>query len=409
MVLGLALGVWRSFANRANAVSQLRTGWSPLEELKMWPRYLDPRGADFSPKAVTHYCIMAFVFAFSLTIMPVGILVKLVIVLALLYATAAPLLAQFFRPALPILAWVILFFNSKNIPLAMRPPITVTVLPRLEDFFFADNLSELLATNTNTFKDVLAWIPYGIIHFSFPFIVAALIFIFGPPTALNGFAFSFGYMNLTGVIIQNLLFSCAPPWYKVLHGLDKANYKMQGSPGGLARVDTLLGLDLYTTGFTNSPLIFGAMPSLHSGCSTMDAIWLTYLWPQLAPLWAFYVMWLWYSTMYLTHHYFIDVVVGSNLALFWFLVWKYSGKLPINNCFCRWDFKAIEFHNPKAEEAEFKESLGIAAYVNIDDFEMQSLPPPSEPTASTLTSSTPAPASNPRKASNRDSVDVVVN
>lgn len=405
MVFSLVKYVWKSFVNRSAEITELQTEWSPLPELEKWPLYCNPKSSEFKLKSFIHYVIMAIVFMFSLTIMPVPIIFKLVILFGLVLITTSPILAQFFRPALPVLAWVILFFNSKNIPLSMRPPITVTVLPRLEDFFFADNLSELLATNTNTVKDIIAWLPYGIIHFSFPFIVAGLIFIFGPPTALNGFAFSFGYMNLTGVIIQNLVFSCAPPWYKVLHGLEKANYKMHGSPGGLQRIDKLLGVDLYTTGFTNSPLIFGAMPSLHSGCSTMDAIWLSYMWPKLTPLWAGYVMWLWYSTMYLTHHYFIDVVVGSNLALFWFLVWKYNGKLPINNMFCRWDFKTIELHDTKAEDLEFKQSLGISTYTNIDDFEMQNLPPSS---TETQTGSTRNTTSNPRKPSNRESVDVVV-
>lgn len=383
----------------------MQRSWNPFPELSKWPDYCNPQSSDFRLKSFIHYLTMALVFIFSLTIMPVAIVLKLAILLALVFITTSPILAQFFRPSLPVLAWVILFFNSKNIPLAMRPPITVTALPRLEDFFFADNLSELLATNTNTVKDLIAWLPYGIIHFAFPFIVAGLIFIFGPPTALNGFGFSFGYMNLTGVIIQNLIFSCAPPWYKVLHGLDKANYKMKGSPGGLARIDQLFGIDLYTSGFTNSPLIFGAMPSLHSGCSTMDAIWLAYLWPKLTPLWAFYVMWLWYSTMYLTHHYFIDVVVGSNLAMFWFLVWKYSGKLPINNLFCRWDFKSIELHNVETEDAEFRNSLGVPAYTNIDDYELQSFPPSTTETQSSSNRNT---ASTARKPSNRESIDVVV-
>lgn len=391
MVFGLVTGAWQSFCARREPLVLLQSSFDPR------PAFSAAKAQVWSLQGL-HFAFLSCILAFSLTIMPVPLIVKLGLALGLVYITTAPILAQFFRPGLPVLTWVFLFFNSKNIPLWMRPPITVTVLPRLEDFFFADNLSELLATNTNTVKDIFAWLPYGIIHFSLPFIVAGLIFIFGPPTALNGFGFSFGYMNLTGVIVQNLIFSCAPPWYKVLHGLDKANYQMKGSPGGLARVDKILGLDLYTTGFTNSPLIFGAMPSLHSGCSTMDAIWLTYLWPKLAPVWCLYVMWLWYSTMYLTHHYFIDVVVGSNLALFWFLAWKFGGKLPINNLKFRWDYTKLEFHDVNKEDREFKQSLGINSYVNIDDeedtvgYELNELDP----------------ATGNRKPGNRDSVDVVV-
>ncbi|GMM29736.1 inositol phosphorylceramide synthase [Martiniozyma asiatica (nom. inval.)] len=340
-----------------NQLTQLQWGLNPKPQLALWPQYFNINSPFFNAWKLVHFCFMALIFAFSILIMPVNFIVKIIIVSLLVYITTAPLFAQFFRPALPVLAWVFLFFNSKNIPLAMRPPITVTVLPSLENMLFGGNLSENLAKYPSTFKDVLAWLPYGIIHFSLPFITAALIFLFGPPTALQSFGWSFGYMNLFGVIVQNLIFSCAPPWYKVLHGLDKANYSMKGSPGGLARIDKLLGLDLYTTGFTNSPLIFGAMPSLHSGCSTMDAIWLSYLWPKLTPLFACYVLWLWYSTMYLTHHYFIDVVVGSNLAYICFMwsVWK--GVLPINKGGCRWNYKEIEMRDWDKEEKEFHKIL----------------------------------------------------
>ena len=277
--------------------------------------------------------------------MPVPLLVKAILIIVLIYINFAPIFAQFFNGGLPILSWVILFFNSKNIPLSMKRPISVKVLPALETIFYGDNLSEILASHTNTFLDLFAWFPYGIVHFSLPSVVAALIFLFAPPKTLPQFCWSFGYMNLVGVIIQNLVFSCAPPWYKVLHGLDKANYSMKGSPGGLGRIDGLFGFDMYTSGFTNSPLIFGAMPSLHSGCSTMDALWLSYLFPKFTPLFVFYVCWLWFSTMYLTHHYFIDVVVGSCLAIGFFTAVKWRGRLPVNDLFCRWDHDTLKFHD----------------------------------------------------------------
>ena len=303
-----------------------------------------------------------------MTITPLILPIKLFIILTLIYITTAPLFAQFFRNGLPILAWVFLFFNSKFIPLEMKRPISVKVLPALETIFYGDNLSEILASKTNTFLDIISWLPYGIIHFSLPFVVAALIFIFAPPNTLPQFCWSFGFMNLTGVVIQNLIFSCAPPWYKVLHGLDKANYSMKGSPGGLGRIDILLGLDLYTTGFTNSPLIFGAMPSLHSGCSTMDALWLSYLFPKFTPLFIFYVCWLWFSTMYLTHHYFIDVVVGSCLALFFFSLIKWRGKLPINDLFCRWNYENIKFNDIWLEDP--LKQLDYFNYDNMNDLEI---------------------------------------
>ena len=117
-------------------------------------------------------------------------------------------------------------------------------------------------------------------------------------------------MNLIGVIIQ-LLFPCAPPWYENLYGLAPANYSMAGSPAGLARVDQLFGVDLYTSSFTASPMVFGAFPSLHSGCGTTEALFMAHVFPQFTPLLIGYILWLWWATMYLSHHYVVDLVGGS--------------------------------------------------------------------------------------------------
>ena len=91
-----------------------------------------------------------------------------------------------------------------------RPPIWVRVLPALENIFYGANLSNILSAHQNALLDVLAWLPYGVIHFAAPFLTSAVIFVFAAPGTLPVFARSFGYMNLTGVIIQ-LLFPCSPP------------------------------------------------------------------------------------------------------------------------------------------------------------------------------------------------------
>lgn len=351
-----------------NQLPALETSFNPIPNFKNLPKNL--QNARWS--TILHFSLLLVVFAFSISIMRVPIFAKLIVVVVLVFINFSPIFSQFFTNGLPILAWVFLFFNSQFIPLSMKRPISVKVLPILETIFYGDNLSEILASKTNTFLDVLSWLPYGLIHFALPFVVAFLIFVFAPPQTLPQFCWSFGFMNLSGVFVQNMVFSCAPPWYKVLHGLEKANYSMKGSPGGLGRIDQLIGFDMYTTGFTNSPLIFGAMPSLHSGCSTMDALWLTYLLPKGAPIWISYVIWLWFSTMYLTHHYFIDVVAGSCLAVFFFYCVKWRGKLPINDKFCRWDYDSLTFHNIWNEDPLKSSDF----FADIDDNHPMSSPSP---------------------------------
>lgn len=107
-------------------------------------------------------------------------------------------------------------------------------------------------------------------------------------------------------------------------GSTPANYSIPGEAGGLARIDKILGLSLYSSSFGASPLVFGAFPSLHSASATIEMLFVTYRWPKSWPVGMAYTMWLWWSTMYLTHHYLIDLVGGSIYAFIaYFFAIKY--------------------------------------------------------------------------------------
>lgn len=293
-------------------------------------------------KSDVQYLIMFILFVFNFCIITQPFLIKAACASLLLIACLLPITSQFFFRALPILTWVLLFFSCRYIPHSIRPRIYVRVLPAMETILYGGNLSEILATKTNPVLDILAWLPYGIIHFTSPFVVAALVFIFCPPKTLPVFGFAFGWMNTVGVLIQ-LCFPTAPPWYQIIHGLEPANYGMPGSPGGLARIDQLLGLNMYTGTFTTAPLVFGAFPSLHSACATMDVLFLAHMFPRYSAAFYAYILWIWWSTMYLTHHYFVDLIGGSILS---FVVF-YSVKrtcLPRmqHDKFARWSYDYIE-------------------------------------------------------------------
>ena len=117
------------------------------------------------------------------------------------------------------------------------------------------------------------------------------------------------------------------------YGSAPADYSVHGEAGGLARIDKILGLELYGPSFGHSPLVFGAFPSLHSADATFTMLFLFYLKRKLWPLCILHVMWMWWATMYLTHHYLIDLVGGSMYACCaFFIAHKY---LPATNPNCR--------------------------------------------------------------------------
>ncbi|KAI1317694.1 Aureobasidin resistance protein Aur1 [Mortierella claussenii] len=266
------------------------------------------------------YLFLLVLFSFCYWIMDKPVWFKLPIASGTLLLLIPRKTRQFMLPFFAIAAWLILFYCCRFIPSDWRPHIFTSVLPALENILYGGSISEMLASSTTPFKDILAWIPYGVLHYVLPIAVALMIVSFGPPGTLPVFARTFGYMNVAGVLTQ-ILFPCAPPWYETRYGgMQPATYTMPGDPGGLARVDDILGVEMYKTTFTASPLVFGAFPSLHSADACQLAFFLVYVFgPRCIPFALGYILWIWWATMYLGHHYVVDLVGGGAYAViaFW--------------------------------------------------------------------------------------------
>ncbi|KJX99404.1 aureobasidin resistance protein aur1 [Zymoseptoria brevis] len=339
-----------------SSIASLETSFNPINTLRAlrthhWTEY------------DAQYLFLAAIAIFALCMIEhPGPLKKGLVATALLTGLAIPITRQFLLPFLPIAGWLVLFFACQFIPPAYRPRIWVRVLPALENILYGANLSNILSAHKNSFLDVLAWLPYGITHFGAPFVCSGIMFIFGPPGTTPTFARAFGYMNITGVMIQ-IMFPCSAPWYENLYGLAPANYSIPGSPAGLAAIDKLFGIDLYTSTFTASPLVFGAFPSLHSGNATIEALFMSHTFPKLRPLFTFYVLWMWYATMYLSHHYAVDLVGGSVIAAIAYFVAKGSflPRLQPGKMF-RWDYDYVE-------HGELNESYAYGL-TDLDDYEL---------------------------------------
>lgn len=323
----------------SSSITSLKTSFSPLDTLKslqghQWTAYDG------------QYLFLIALGIFSLcAIESPGPLGKTVVSLALLTSLVVPITSQVMMPALPIITYLVFWFACGFIPSDWRPPIWVRVLPALENIFYGANLSNILSAHQNVFLDIMAWLPYGITHFGAPAVVTLVLFICGPPGLAPTFGRSIGYLGVMGALIQ-YAFPCSPPWYENIYGLAPAHYGIPGSPAGLQRIDELFGIDLYTSSFTASPVPFGAFPSLHAGFATLEALFMSHAFPRLRPLFVVYTLWLWWATMYLSHHYAIDLIGGGLLAAltFYFAKSRFVPRVQPDKTL-RWDYDYVEYGN----------------------------------------------------------------
>src|SRR3984957_117003 len=255
------------------AVGRLDKSLSPRDTIRRFKAHI----FTFSDSIYILHILLAtfWLFIMQSPSFPLKLFIPILYIIALLI----PLTSQFVLPATPVLAWVLTYFTSRFIPSAYRPSISVSLLPTLESVLYGANISDILTRFTHPILDIIAWLPYGVIHFTFPFVVAAFLWLFRPKQALHLWARAFGYMNLIGVFIQ-ILFPCAAPWYELIYGLTPASYSTPGSPGGLGRIDKLFHSTGYNTAFANSPVVFGAFPSLHAGCATIEALFVSHFFPH---------------------------------------------------------------------------------------------------------------------------------
>lgn len=71
------------------------------------------------------------------------------------------------------------------------------------------------------------------------------------------------------------LFPNAAPWFRDLYGSPPdpiPSYTTLGNPAGLIRIDEIFGINLYHKAFKISPVVFGALPSVHSSTAMCCAL-----------------------------------------------------------------------------------------------------------------------------------------
>ncbi len=162
--------------------------------------------------------------------------------------------------------------------------------------------------------DVLTGTAYAI-HFFMPWIVGLVFWGWRKDRELFfRFTYTLAILNLLGLITYVLL-PAAPPWYVLKYGYVQPGieHHVAGNAAGLAKLDKLLGVNFFGTLWgTLNPNRFAAVPSLHGGHSLTCAIFCAWGFRELKVwqrgLFFLYPAVMWFSAVYLNHHYVVDLL-----------------------------------------------------------------------------------------------------
>jgi inositol phosphorylceramide synthase catalytic subunit len=173
--------------------------------------------------------------------------------------------------------------------------------------------NEYFQANHNTFLDVmtgcfyLCWVPV-------PLLVGVVLF-FRNREQFFRFSLTFLLVNLVGFVIY-YVYPAAPPWYVQQFGFTfRAN--TPGNTAGLHRFDEYFNAGIFKSLYEKSSNVFAAMPSLHSSYPLIVLYYgIKTRMRWLNVFFAVVMVGIWFSAVYTSHHYVLDVMAGIACAVF---------------------------------------------------------------------------------------------
>lgn len=255
--------------------------------------------------------------------------VLVAIVNALFYI--APITRKFILGFSIFVVYWVIFDYMKAFPNYNYNPVHIKELYDLEKSLFGINVNgktitanEFWLIKHTTAVDLvtglfyLCWIPVPLGFATYLFFTRKKEFLY--------FALTFFTVNMLGFIVY-YLYPAAPPWYVQLHGFEFiANTKAH--VGGLARFDSLAHADVFKGIYTKGSNVFAAMPSLHSSYPVI----VLYFGLRNRLRWvniffATVMLGIWFTAVYASHHYIVDVLSGIVCAITGILLFNFIAKL----------------------------------------------------------------------------------
>lgn len=173
--------------------------------------------------------------------------------------------------------------------------------------------NEFFALHNTPAMDLLAGIFY-LCWVPLPIIYGLWLYFSGKRKGYLHFSIVFLLVNLLGFTIY-YIHPAAPPWYVASYGFE-AIPGTHGETAGLGRFDAMTGLGIFDALYARNSNVFAAVPSLHSAYTLVALI---YAFRTQSPLiWKVVLgvvtLGIWFTAVYSSHHYIIDVLLGIATA-----------------------------------------------------------------------------------------------
>ena len=181
--------------------------------------------------------------------------------------------------------------------------------------------NEWWALHTHPFLDFLAgcfylcWVPV-------PVLFGVWLYFDRQYSVYLHFSIVFLLVNLIG-FAGYYIHPASPPWYVAMHGFDFIP-GTHGETAGLGRWDTMMGVSIFDGLYSRNSNVFAALPSLHAAYMLIAFIYSLRarctVW--LRVLFAFICLGIWFTAVYTSHHYIIDVLAGIGVTILGWLLFE---------------------------------------------------------------------------------------
>jgi len=230
---------------------------------------------------------------------------------------------------LPFLIFGISYDWMRIYPNYMVNPVDVENLYNLEKMLFGIKMAETVLIPCEYFAEhhsVVADFLSGVFYFGWvpvPVLFALYLYTKKDRDMFLRFSLVFLLVNFIG-FTGYYIYPAAPPWYAMNYGFE-AVLNTPGNMAGLARFDELIGFPLFNSIYGRNANVFAAVPSLHSAYLVVV---LFYALKKKCNLYIVatvivFMLGIWFTAVYTSHHYVVDVLLGIFCALLGFGLFEF--------------------------------------------------------------------------------------